>query len=84
MNPSGKWSFLIPVTLAAASLLASAPAAAQQPDAAASVTDSRAQASDQLVLQVGAGQPELNAHSSHYSHASHASHASHRSHYSSR
>ena len=79
MNPSGKWSFLIPVSLAAASLLASAPdAAAQQLDAAAPVIGSSAQTSDQLVLQVGAGQPELKDHSSH------SSHASHRSHYSSR
>jgi len=79
MNPSGKWSFLIPVSLAAASLLASAPgAAAQQPGAATPVVDSNAQTSDQLVLQVGAGQPELKDHSSH------SSHASHRSHYSSR
>ena len=74
MNPSGKWSFLIPVSLAAASLLASA----QQLDAAAPVIGSSAQTSDQLVLQVGAGQPELKDHSSH------SSHASHRSHYSSR
>jgi len=79
MNPSGKWSFLIPVCLAAASLLASAPGgAAQQPSTATPVIDSNTHSSDQLVLQVGAGQPELKDHSSH------SSHASHRSHYSSR
>ena len=81
MNPNGKWSFLVPVTLAAASLMATSPASATNSHgdtAAATDVVTRGSVADELVLQPGAGQPELKAHSSH------SSHASHRSHYSSR
>jgi hypothetical protein len=81
MNPNGKWSFLVPVTLAAASLMATSPASAtnsHRDTAVATDVLGRGSVADELVLQPGAGQPELKAHSSH------SSHASHRSHYSSR
>jgi hypothetical protein len=84
MNPNGKWSFLVPITLAAATLMGATPARAEQSrDATAQAPETAkpAPAADALVLQPGAGQPEMKDHSSH---SSHSSHASHRSHYSSR
>ena len=80
MNPNGKWSFLVPITLAAATLMGVSPAHAEAPrdgTAQVPVTASPAAGTDALVLQPGVGQPEMKDHSSHRAHSSHSSHRSH-------
>ena len=83
MGENGKWGFLVPVTLAAATLLAASGANAGTPQSASSFEkpmDGAAQspAKDDLILQPGNRSPEMRDHQSHSSHSSHSSHVSSR------
>ena len=87
MSADGKWSFLVPVALAAANLLASADCAVAR-DRPSAETPQAAAASgaepDQLVIKPSGISSQAPRVAQHQSHSSHGSHRSHRSHYSSR
>ena len=85
MGEHGKWGFLIPVTLAAASLLATSNADAaglqEQTIARRGADDPmtmRLSVKDELVLRPSASAPAMLGHQSHSSHSSHQSHGSSR------
>jgi hypothetical protein len=78
MATNGKWDFLVPVAMAAASLLSATPSTSNVDHSAAT----QKFASDDLVLQAPLLASQVR-HLDHESHSSHSSHRSHRSHQSS-
>jgi hypothetical protein len=81
MGSNGKWEFLVPVALAAASLLGTGGSGSST--VATATSGERATLADNLVLQPSAIGTHVR-HLDHESHSSHSSHRSHRSHSSSR